>query len=157
MAKKRKSAPAASGTTGGRKYLTLAGVFALAFILAFALAWALFRRDEPPPPAAAPEAAKAAPPAPTLKREDTAAFLQAVRTGDFAAMRDRGEALFVEGARIPDSAGMFADYATSSFPPHVVYSFYSGAADGKVQRVLLTMDGEDKVGSFLAEEMNIVR
>ncbi len=154
MSKKKNVAPSASQAPGGRKYLTLAGVFVLAFVLAFGLAWALFRQEGAPAPAAGQTAAA---PARTLKPEDLKEFLQAVEAGDYIAVRDRGEKLFVEGTNIPGSAGLFSAYATNSYPPNAVYSFLSEIGGGTTRRVMLTIDQEDKVVSFMAEEMNIVK
>lgn len=126
-----------------------AGLLA-AFILAFVLAWALFspsRPPEPPPP----------PPARTLSAADMKDFLQAVENSDYARMSAIGTEIFAEGNIIPDSKTMFAEYETTSYPPHTVYAFYSMIGEDKTQRVLLTMDEENKVASFLAEEMAITR
>lgn len=137
----------------------VAAVFVLAFAAAFLLAWIWLRREPPLPPAPVPppSVATPAPPARTLGRADLKDFFQAAADGDFAALRDRGEKLFVAGTRVPDSAGLFSEYAANSYPPYAVYAFLTRVADGKSVRVLLTMDAEDRVVSFMAEETAIVQ
>ena len=147
-------AASASRAPGGLKYTTLAGMLVLTFILAFVLAWALFRREGAPSPAA--EKADAAP-AGILKREDLREFFRAVEAGDYAAARGRGEKLFTKGTGIPGSADIFAAYAVTSYPPNAVYAFLRQIAGDKTRRIMLTLDPEDKVISFMAEEMNIVK
>ena len=122
----------------------------VAFASAFFLAWLLFAppKETPPPPP---------PPARTLTGDDMRDFFQAVGKEDYGRMSDLGRDLFKEGTIIPDSVAKFAEYETTSYPPHMVYAFYSFIGGDKARRVLLTMDEGDRVVSFLAEEMEIAK
>lgn len=153
-ATKKNAAP--ESASSWKKRLPMAGVFVAAFILAFGLAWLLFRRDAPPPPAAP------APAAPTIRErrltaEDLGGFLQAVEGGDFTAMRRLGNELFSEGVVIPGSAALLARYAVNGIPPNQVYAFLVSLEPDSTRRVMLVVDEKDKVVSFLAEEMNVTR
>lgn len=127
-----------------RLYLIFGVTFVLGVCAAFAVAWLLFR---PPPP----------PPERVLAAEELTGFFRAVEQNDYAAMSELGTELFREDTRIPDSKALFAEYETTSYPPNTVYAFYSGFGLGLTRRVLLTMDAEDRVVSFLAEEMEVTR
>lgn len=132
----------------------LAAVAAAAFALAFVLAWLMFgagqsgavREEEPPTR-----------PGRTLGEAEMKPFLDAARSGDFKAMAAAGGELFIKGDVIPDRESLFAEYAVDSFPPFQVYAFYTAAAGGYVYRVLLTLDENNKVESFMAEEMPVVK
>lgn len=147
-----------------RARLPLAGAFAAVFLLAFGLAWLLFRRDapSPEPTSASGPAAAAAVAAPTiperrLSPEDLREFFAAAESGDFSVMRRLGSELFTEGAVIPDSAGLLNRYAVNGIPPNQVYAFLVSLEQTSTRRVMLVMDEKDRVVSFLAEEMNVVQ
>lgn len=130
-------------------------VFIAAFGCAFILAWWLFRSPAAAP--VSPEVVAASPPR-SLGENDMAEFFGAVLEEDFAAMARIGKELFVPGHFIPSRKEMFVEYETGSFPPHQVYAFYTKTTDNMVYRVLLAVEDEtNKVESFLAEDMPIVR
>lgn len=116
--------------------------FVVALVLAFTVAAFVF-------------IAPASPPARVLAESDMVPFMRAVDTGDFPAMEMLGEDLFQKGTRIPESNKVFADFETTSYEPYMVYAFHSQTDAKKTRRVLLTMDAEDQVVSFLAEEMKV--
>lgn len=134
-----------------KRHLELFAVVIISFILAFVSAWALFSRgngnSETPP----------AIPARTLTEADLHPFLQAVAAEDFAAMDRLGGELFAPGNLIPDSQVRLEEYATTSFAPHLVYAFFTRIETDRTYRVLLTTDEEDRVVSFMAEEMAITK
>ncbi len=102
-------------------------------------------------------AATAAVTAPVPVRDgDVARFLVAVAAGDFDAMRDIGGRTFWKGVVIPDHAERFGGYATNSLPPYTVYAFYVELGETRGRRVMLTVDADGVVDSFMAEEMKIV-
>lgn len=92
-----------------------------------------------------------------LAAADMDGFFDAASRGDFAAMSGIGRTLFTPGRKIPDAERVFAGYETSSYPPHTVYAFFTESAEDKVRRVLLTLDENDRVESFMAEEMSIIQ
>ena len=139
---------------GKNRYLVLIALFGAGFILAFVIAWFIFAKPEPIPAAPAVAAAQATG---VLTSDDMRGFFDSVKRRDFAAMRDLGGDLFKEGVRIADSATVFAGYETNSFPPLVVYALHVGDEGDKTRRVLLTLDADGRVASFLAEEMTIMR
>lgn len=121
------------------------------FVLGFAAALVVVR-DAPEPTAANGVGAVGA-----LETIDAAAvreFLAAVSAGDFPAMRELGGRVFVKGRRVGDRAA-FAEYGTNSVPPYTVYALHADNAPDAVRRVLLTLDAEGRVESFLAEEMKL--
>ncbi|MDR1613647.1 MAG: hypothetical protein LBT97_12825 [Planctomycetota bacterium] len=120
---------------------------AASFALAFGLAWRLFggRPDAP-----------AAPPARAIRAADLRPFMAAVRAEDYPLMSKLGGELFTAGSKILDRETALSEFAVDSFPPHQVYAFYTALKDGTVYRVLLTLDREDRVASFLAEDMPVV-
>lgn len=128
-----------------KKYLTLA----LFFLLGVAVAVLAGRFLSTPPPAQ-PVAVPSDPAA-------VARFLEAAERSDYALMAKTGEAAFPKGSVFPDAEKLFKDYASNSFPPYTVYAFYSEGSNERVRRVLLTLDGDKRVESFLAEEMNVVQ
>lgn len=122
-----------------------------AFALAFLLAWLLFA-----PPA--PEPTPAPPPPKTLAVADVDAFLQAVNKNDYTQIRELGSAAFTENTTVPDGKQRFTEFETTSYSPNTtVYSFHSGIDGEKARRILLTLDDNNRVVSFLAEEMAIVK
>ena len=120
----------------------------LAFVLAFALAWLIFR------PTAPSESAMAA--AVILPPDQVRDFLAAVGRNDFAAMRNFGERLFRPGAALGSAEADLTEYETNGFPPQRVFLFHSGNGEGNIRRVILTLDNSNRVLSFLAEETRIV-
>ncbi|MDR0363395.1 MAG: hypothetical protein LBJ46_12050 [Planctomycetota bacterium] len=140
---KEAAEPARKGSPWIASGLLAAGSFALAF----ALAWHLFGR---------PPAGPGAPPARDIAVAELAPFLEAARAGDYPRMAELGSALFTEGSRILGRETALDGYAVDGFPPHRVYAFYAAHKDGAVYRVLLTLDAEDRVASFLAEDMPVV-
>lgn len=135
--------------------LKLIGVAAsVAFVLAFFLAWVLFgsskggavKEEEPP-----------APQNKTLGEADLEPFLAAARSRDFKAMSAIGKELFRKGDDIPDRELLFAEYAVDSFPPYQVYAFLTSNTGEYVYRVMLTVTDDNKVESFMAEEMPVVK
>ena len=156
MAKNKHSEQnAGAPAPGGNKYLGIMVAFIAAFVLAFALAWAVFSAKTPPPVAGPATAKPAEPPARTLSNDDLKPFFAAVEARNFPDMDRLGYALFMPGTIIPDSKSVLADYATNSFPPHLVYAIFTRVAPDRVSRVILTMDESDTVVSFMAEEMEI--
>lgn len=136
----------------GKQYLVLALVFALGF----AAALAFVRPHSAGAPGRPPEAAAAAGPEAPRTGEQRE-FFQAVAKGDFVAMAALGERAFVRGGSVENAAAVLAGYETNSFPPFTVYALYVENAPDKTRRVLLTLDKDGKVESFLAEEMSIIR
>ena len=88
----------------------------LAFALAFALAWLIFR------PAAPSESAAA-----VLPPDQVRDFLAAVGRDDFAAMRNLGERLFQPGVALGGAEADLTEYETNGFPPQRVFLFHSGS------------------------------
>lgn len=82
-------------------------------------------------------------------------FLAAAEAGNFAAMRRQGMLLFTEDVKIPDAKEALARYVTASQPPYTVYRFHAEDLPDKTRRVLLTLDGRNRVVSFIAEEMAV--
>ncbi|MCD7898285.1 MAG: hypothetical protein LUG50_16715 [Planctomycetaceae bacterium] len=91
-----------------------------------------------------------------VRDEDVARFLEAVKAEDYDAMRDVGGRTFRKGVVVADHAEWFGDYATTSHPPYAVYAFYVELAETRGRRVMLTVDADGVVDSFMAEEMKIV-
>lgn len=137
-----------------RNHLLLAGMFVLVFVLAFGLAWLLFRRDPVPPPSAEP----AAPATRAVSADELGAFLRAVDDGDFEAMKRLGGEAFARGNLIAEGRDRLADYETSSYSPdHLVYALYHHSDPDRVYRVILTLNEEGRVVSFMAEDMAVAR
>ncbi|MCC8165444.1 MAG: hypothetical protein LIQ31_04695 [Planctomycetes bacterium] len=91
-----------------------------------------------------------------VRDDDVAQFLGAVEAGDYGAMRDIGGRTFRKGVIITNHAERFGDYATNSLPPYAVYAFYIDLNVASGRRVMLTVDADGVVDSFMAEEMKIV-
>ncbi|MDR1745645.1 MAG: hypothetical protein LBS30_07830 [Planctomycetota bacterium] len=127
-----------------KKYLLPAALFVLGFAVAFAI-----MRSPPETPAAGG--------ADALQTAELREFLRAVSGGDFPAMKELGERLFVKGRKIEDAGKAFAGYETNSVPPYTVYALHAENAPDAARRVLLTLDGDGRVESFLAEEMTVVQ
>ncbi|MDR1521153.1 MAG: hypothetical protein LBU23_13575 [Planctomycetota bacterium] len=127
----------------------LAAVFFVAFALAFALAWLLWR---PPPSGGGASDLTGR----NLAASEIGPFAEAARRGDFAAMRDLGARLFLPGVGAEEAAKALAEFETNGFPPYKVYAPPSRGGAGKVFRVLLTLDAGWRVASFVAEEMDVV-
>lgn len=136
-----------------KRYLLLVLAFGLGFLLALALARNIIR-DETPRGGSASILDE-----PPRKLDETKLtnFLRAAEKGDYAAMETTGPDVFHKGVLIPDAATRFEPYAANSFPPFTVYAFYSAGSDDRVRRVLLTLDAENRVESFLAEEMTVMK
>lgn len=130
-----------------KKYLLLVACFAVGF----ALAMTLGRKSPVPESAAQPTA-----PLP-VDQKDLADFLVAAERSDYQAMKQQGDKIFQKGRPVPDAEKIFHDYAANSFPPFTVYAFLSEGDDNRVRRVLLTLDADKRVESFLAEEMAVVK
>lgn len=135
----------------GKQYLILALVFALGFAAAVVLI------RPPAAGAAAPSPAAGAIPATVIRADGLGSFFQAVKRGDFAAMAELGERAFVRGSRVENAGAVLSGYETNSFPPFTVYALFVENTTDKTRRVLLTLDKDDKVESFLAEEMSIIK
>lgn len=140
---------AAAPARGWRRYLYPALIFGLGFVAAFFLARYIFMPDRP--------ADDGVPVGRVVKADELRGMFQAADQGDFSALERIGAELFVPGNRIPDSKKLLEPYAVPSFPPHQVYAFLTRIGGAKSQRVLLTMDDNDAVVSFMAEETEIVR
>ncbi|MDR2391747.1 MAG: hypothetical protein LBE84_08735 [Planctomycetota bacterium] len=144
---------AENGTNGGRRlWLALAGIFVLAFAIAFGLAWLLLN-----PAAPAKETGQPEDRVHRVTAAEAEAFARAVGRGDFSAMRDIGKSIFRRGADATAAVGPLADHAASSLPPYRVYALHHEAMDGKILRVLLTLDDDDRVVSFVAEETSVIQ
>lgn len=139
------------------RFLTTTIVFVSAFALAFLLAWLIFSPGSGDQPPAAIGGGEPTAAAPTLTEADLKPFFEAVANGDFEEMDRLGGQLFQKDAHLPDSKTILAEYETNSFPPHLVYVFYSDTKDDTIYRVLLTMDENNRVASFMAEDMPIAR
>lgn len=88
------------------------------------------------------------------------AFLRAVRSNDFAGIRDLGGEIFTEGRNVPDVKRKLAGFRVAAVQPasYVVYRLHSMDEPDKTRRVLLTVeDGSDRVVSFVAEEMAVAK
>ncbi len=122
---------------------------ALAFVCGFALAMVAakyyFERER----------AAETPVVRTLSADDIAPVLAAADAGDFAQLAALGRELFTPGTKIPDSAVLFDEYAVASFAPHQVYALMTQLGGEASRRVLLTMNEDDSVESFMAEETEI--
>ncbi|MCC8190645.1 MAG: hypothetical protein LIP77_08430 [Planctomycetes bacterium] len=136
---------------GGIRLRWFAVALALVFALALGLGWLLFAPSRPP---ASPTTAASTG---SVDEERLAAFLAAARQADYGRLRDLGEELFLPGVRIPDSRRRLEDYATNSFVPYSVYVLFTSIEPDRTRRVLLTLDEEERVVSFLAEEMAITK
>lgn len=131
-----------------KKFLYWGLLFCMGLGAAF-MAGRLFPGKWPPAPAAAKPAG--------VDRNAVARFLEAAKRGDYAEMAKTGDRVFPRGAKVAKSGELFKEYEANSFPPYTVYAFYSEGSDERVRRVLLTLDGEERVESFLAEEMAVVQ
>lgn len=140
----------------GKQYLVLALVFALGFAAAVVLVRPS-SAEAPTQPEATATAARETGPESVLRTEDVRDFFKAVTGRDFAAMAAVGERTFVRGARVENADKLLSGYETNSFPPFTVYALYVENMPEKTRRVLLTLDKEDRVESFLAEEMTIIK
>jgi hypothetical protein len=125
-------------------------VFLLGFVMAMGAGWWWFGRN-----AAAP--APVAGDGPALRADELEGFFRTVAEGDYPAIKERGEALFRPGARVADADRLLAPYAVNSFPPYTVYALYTFNNPDLTRRVLLTLDEGDRVESFLAEEMAVIK
>ena len=137
-------------TSKKHKYLGAAFLFLLGFALALGAAWWWFGKD-----AAAP--AQTVADGPVLHESELEGFFQAVAKGDYPAIKESGEALFLPGVRLADAARLLEPYAVNSFPPYAVYALYTFNNPDLTRRVLLTLDERDRVESFLAEEMAVIK
>lgn len=133
-----------------KNYLFLALFFLLGVIAALAADRVFLR------PSREAEAAVRMDPG-TVNRSALADFLDAAKRKDYEAMGKKGDEVFRKGVLVPDSGELFKDYAANSYPPYTVYAFYSEGSDDRVRRVLLTLDAEERVESFLAEEMTVIQ
>lgn len=130
------------------------------FVLGFAFAALLFRGASGGGSvleAAKAEAAARAKRAGAITTEELEPFFQAVAKGDFSAMAKLGEKVFLSGRTVDAAEKTLAGYETNSFPPYTVYAFYVANTPDKTRRVLLTLDGDNRVESFLAEEMSVIK
>lgn len=136
--------------TPWKKYLFIV----IAFALGFAAALVIGRKTSQ---SGKEDASLVAPTQPGLiDPAGLVAFLAAAKKGDYAVMEKSGSALFAKGAQIPNAPEQFKEYEANSFPPYTVYAFYSQGSSERVRRVLLTLDENNRVESFLAEEMTVV-
>lgn len=126
-------------------------IMAVAFGLGFAVAIAIGRKSLFSPESAVVSALPG-----EVDAADLALFLAAAGKGDYAAMSKDGPDLFSKGVLISDAPDRFKDYESNSFPPYTVYAFYSQGSDEMVRRVLLTLDEDNRVESFIAEEMAVL-
>jgi hypothetical protein len=129
----------------------LAAVFAAAFILAFGIAWLIFQ-SSPPAPLPPPQQEIR-----VLTKAEVDGFLQAVADGDYETMNRVGNQLFAVGNKIPDSRELLDQFQTNTYSDVEVYALFSRIGEKKTTRVLLTVDKNDTVVSFLAEEMPLIR
>lgn len=120
--------------------------FVAGFAIAFPVAWILFT------PAAQTDAAGPAR-VDAISAGEMKEFLRAAESGDFAVMRDHGDGIFREGKTIPNAGSLFARFEANSFPPYSVYAFFTSSDPDMTRRVILTLDDQGKVVSFMAEEM----
>ncbi len=141
-------------------------------VLAFGFGWYTARYlvrpsaiSNPPPAGEAPEATADSPPSGGGRPVKTIGadspgmreFLAAVKAGDFEAMRKLGGELFPKGAAVPDARRLFPGYEANNIPPYRVFAFLSDQGREQARRVMLTLDGENRVESFMAEEMPVVK
>ena len=133
-----------------RKYAGAILLFLLGFAVAMVAGWWWFGKN-----AAVP--AQTAPDGPVLRGDELESFFQTVAEGDYSAIKERGEALFHPGARVAEAERLLAPYAVNSFPPYTVYALYTFNNPDLTRRVLLTLDEQDRVESFLAEEMAVIK
>ncbi len=129
-----------------KKNLLLAG----AFILGFALAAFLLHLTS-----GESGALRAARDVTTITPDELRDFFQAVEAGDFPAMASLGKKVFVHGRKIADAEKTLAGYQTNSLPPYTVYALYIAGTPEKTSRVMLALDQDDRIESFLAEEMPV--
>ncbi len=85
------------------------------------------------------------------------AFLAAVKQGDFPTLQRLGRDLFPKGAAVREPEKLFAGFEANNIPPYRVFAFLSDQGMEKARRVMLTLDGEGRVESFMAEEMPVVK
>lgn len=142
-------APGQTGN-GGSATGKLATVFLSAFTLAFLLAWLLFR------PAPVPLPAEPAPAA-VLAGPDLDEFFRAVARGDYDGMSRLGNGLFEKGVTVRDADRVFAGFEVNGYPPYRVFAFFADHAGDRLYRVMLTLDENDKVESFMAEDTRIIQ
>ena len=150
-----RTTPGAPG--GGLRGGKLLAIVAATFALAFGLAWFLFTPGAAVQPQTPDPAAVRTAPTVVLAAADVAPFLSAVTAEDYSAMDRLGTQLFTSGAAIPDHANLFDGYAVNSYPSYHVYNFYSQTTGEQIYRVLLTVEDNGAIESFLAEEMPIVK
>lgn len=136
---------------------------ALGFVLAFAILWfamplmqQYMQKMAGEQPAVEQQVAPVVPAPDAVEQDGMTRFLKAAADGDFAVMQSEGRRIFTPGKAIPDSAALLAPYQVNSHPPYLVYAFLTENTEKATRRVLLTMDGQDRVESFLAEEMAVV-
>ena len=147
-----------SNGTGAEKkrMLVMVLVFAAGFAAALAIA-VLFMRPGATPSRPVKEVVADPGAGVTLGEAELAEFFQAAESSDFEAMDRLGRELFKAGATVADRERLLAEYETTSYPPHTVYAFSTEIRDDAIHRVLLTLDDNDKVVSFLSEKMEIVK
>lgn len=133
-----------------KKYIIMVVAFALGFAVALAIGRGSSRPTEQSAVTTAPEQPG------VVNPTGLAAFLAAAEKGDYPEMEKSGPELFAKGVEIPDAPERFKEYEANSYPPYTVYAFYSQGSNEHVRRVLLTLDGSNRVESFLAEEMAVV-
>ncbi len=134
-------------------FILLGGVIGM-----FASRYYSSKPSSPAKPAPAPASAKtSAPVSVNADSPDMKAFQTAVKTGDFAALRTLGQKLFPKGALVRDPDRLFAGYEANNIAPYRVFAFLSEQSREQARRVMLTLDGEGRVESFMAEEMPVVK
>ena len=146
-------AAAKTGLSGGK----LATIVTITFALAFGMAWLLFTPGPNALPTTPEPATARTEPAVIIGADDVTPFLAAATAEKYSDMERLGARLFVAGAVIPDHATLFEGYAVNSYPSYQVYNFYSRTIEDRIFRVLLTVEDNGTIDSFLAEEMPIVR
>lgn len=130
------------------KLLVPALCFIVGFAAAFPVAWMIHAPSAPRVSAPTERAGM-------IARGEVEMFLQAVDVGDFAAMRDRGGEIFREGRKMADAKSIFSRFEANSIPPYAVYAFFTRSDPDMTRRIMLTLDGDDAVVSFMAEEMAV--
>lgn len=133
-----------------KRYLGAACLAVLVVAAAFALGRYTSGGTVPP---TAPETAGAE----SVNAADVREFMQAVSRRDFAAMERLGEKAFVKGRAVENVDDVLAGYETNSFPPYTVYALFTDNTADATRRVLLTLDADNRVESFMAEEMAIIK
>lgn len=91
------------------------------------------------------------PGAEVVDAEQLGIFLRYVADKDFSRMARKGEQLFRKGRKVPDHAGLFAQYPREVSSDYVRYTFFSEVGPGGAAEANIFFEpGSDRVRNFRA-------